>query len=233
MKSRQEDVDRKERRNSKFYDETMWRIEHGYILNRSIFETDSIMMDKERHEFFEKLRESMKEGVKRRFKEGKKVKQRSFFPKDNELVIRCPVNRQLTKVLDTLMAAIDPEEIYSYDPLMNGSGYKYYKGERVIVYQINKYMSQKMKKRIENQICKTKVMNLNRMIFNITNVYKIVIVTGTKWEYHKEGRPEYSIENGYSDTLNILTHQRTGEKRVLDQRREMTKVLIEINKRFL
>lgn len=31
------DKERKERRNSKFYDDTMWRIEHGYILDKFIF----------------------------------------------------------------------------------------------------------------------------------------------------------------------------------------------------
>lgn len=233
MDNKREDIERKERRDSKFYDETMWRIEHGYMLDRFIFKTDPLKMKDEQRKFFEKLRENMREGVKRRFKEGKKVKQRSIFPKDMEIVIRCPVSRQLTKVLDTLMTIIDPEEIYSYDPLINGSGYKYYKGEKVIVYQINRYMNQKTKKRMENQISKTKVMNLNRMIFNISNVYKIIIVTNTKWEYHKEGRPEYPIKNGYVDTLNIFTHQRTGEKSILDRSKQMSKILIEIYKRFL
>ena len=233
MKHNKEDIERKERRDSKFYDEIMWRIEHGYIINRTIFEFNTLKMKDEEQEFFEKLLKNMRENIKKRFKEDKKVKQQSLFPKDIEIVIRCPVRKQLTEVLNTLKTVIDPEEIYSYDPLINGSGYKYYKGEKVIVYQINKYMNQKTKKRIEEQISKTKIMNLNRIKFDISNIYKIIIVNRTKWEYHKEGRPEYLIENGYRDTLNILTHQRIGEKRVLDQSKQMTKILIEINKRFL
>lgn len=227
------DKERKERRNSKFYDDTMWRIEHGYILDKFIFKTDPLKMKDEQREFFEKLRENMKEGVKRRFKEEKKVKQQSLFPKDKEMIIRCPKSRELTKILEVLVTVIDPEEIYSYDPLINGSGYKYYKGEKVIVYQINRYMNQKTKKRMVDQIEKKEIKNVNNILYRIDDVYKIVIVTNTKWEYHKEGRPEYPIKNGYSDMLNIITHRRTGEKRILERSKRMTKILIEIKQRFL
>ena len=221
----------KERQDSKFYKDTMWRIEHGYLLNQMIIKYKTKTEDEER--FSEELKKTIRENVKKRFKVGKKVKRISIYPKDLEIIIKCKTAKQTTNIIEIITTMIDPEEVYMYDPLINGSGYKYYKGEKMIVYQINKYINQKTKKRIENQINKDKIMNLNRMIFNISDVYKIIIITNTKWEYHKEGRPEYIIQNSYKDMLNIFTHQRTSEKSILDRSKRMTEILKEINKRFL
>lgn len=221
----------RERRHEKYYEEIMERIANGYVIERNLFKYQPLR-DEER-QVQEEMEKKWKEGVKKRFKREKQVRRESVYPKDKEMVIKCKTYNQLSKVIQVLTVLIEPEEIYMYDPLMNGSGYKYYKGERVIVYQIDKWMNQKTKKRIVDQIEKKEIKNVNNILYRIDNVYKIVIVTKTKWEYKKESRPIYEIEQGYGDMINVITHGRVDVKKVIDRRERITKCLKELIERYL
>lgn len=221
----------RERRHEKYYEEIMERIVNGYIIERNLFKYQPLR-DEER-QVQEEMGKKWKEGVKKRFKREKQVRRESVYPKDKEMVIKCKTYNQLSKVIQVLTVLIEPEEIYMYDPLMNGSGYKYYKGERVIVYQIDKWMNQKTKKRVVDQIEKKEIKNVNNILYRIDDVYKIVIVTKTKWEYKKESRPIYEIEQGYGDMINVITHGQVDVKKVIDRRERITKCLKELIERYL
>lgn len=49
-------------------------------------------------------------------------------------------------------ALLDADDIYMYNPTGTGSGYKYYHGERIIVYQVGPYLSRNERFQIEKQI---------------------------------------------------------------------------------
>lgn len=221
----------RERRHEKYYEEIMDRIENGYVIERNLFKYQPLKEDEKRVQ--EEMEKKWKEGVKKRFKREKKVRRESVYPKDREMIIKCKTYNQLSKVIQVLTILIEPEEIYMYDPLMNGSGYKYYKGEKVIVYQIDKWMNQKTKKRVVEQIEKKEIKNVNNILYRIDDVYKIVIVTKTKWEYMKESRPIYEIEQGYGDMINVITHGRVDIKKVIDRREKITECLKELIERYL
>lgn len=75
---------------------------------------------------------------------------------------------------------IPPHEIYMYNPIGGQSGYNYYCGQKVIVYQITPEMNELEKFTISKEIKKTTIKNYhidNPILF----VYKIILVT-TSWE---------------------------------------------------
>ena len=205
----------------------------GYLIERGILKHEPEKEDYKRYqEEWLKLRE---QGVLERFKRKKGEPKRSILPVNHQILIRVNRGRVMNQILQTLDVLFDPEDVYQYDPMANGMGYKYYKGERIIVYQIDQWMPMIEKSRMENQIEKKKVMNKNKEDYDISHVYKIVIVKSTKW--HKksmEGWHEYKVElNGWCAMLNIVTHDVLEEKRILDQSKEMNQVLKELDRRFL
>ena len=66
---------------------------------------------------------------------------------------------------------VDSWDIYMFNPIGMRSGYKYYRGEKMIIYQISYCMSNKEVKNITKLIKSTTANG-----HDISNVYKIVIV---------------------------------------------------------
>ena len=223
----------RERRHAKLYDDFIANLQHGYLVQRSVLKHEPEKDDERRYQTeWCKMRE---QGIQDRFRRKRDEPRRSIFPVNQQMIIRVNRERLMSQILQTLNVLFDPEEVYQYDPMCNGMGYKYYRGERIIVYQVDRWMPMIEKSRMENQIEKKRVMNKNKEDYDISDVYKIVIVKGTKW-YKKstEGWHEYKVlQNGYCAMLNIVTHAVLEEKRILDQRKEMNHVLKELDRRFL
>lgn len=223
----------RERRHAKLYDNFMENLQLGYLIERSVLKHEPEKEDEKRYQTeWSKMRE---QGILERFGRKRGELKKSILPVSHQIIIRVNRGRVMYQILQILDVIFDPEEVYQYDPICNGMGYKYYKGERIIVYQIDQWMPMIEKSRIENQIEKKKVMNKNKEDYDISGVYKIVIVKSTKW--HKksmEGWHEYKADlNGWCAMLNIITHDVLEEKKILDQRKEMNQVLKELNRRFL
>lgn len=211
----------------------MENLQLGYLIQRGILKHEPEKEDEKRYQSeWRKLRE---QGILERFKRNKGELRKSILPVNHQIIIRVERGRVMTQILQTMNVLFDPEEVYQYDPMANGMGYKYYKGERIIVYQIDRWMPMIEKSRMENQIEKKKVMNKNKEDYDISGVYKIVIVKSTKW--HKksmEGWHEYKPElNGWCAMLNIVTHDVLEEKKILDRSKEMNQMLKELDRRFL
>lgn len=223
----------RERRHAKMYDNFMENLQLGYLIQRDILKREVEKEDQKRWQTeWCNLR---KEGILKRFNKQKGEPKKSILPLSHHIIIRVDREIVLTQIFQIIKILFDPEEVYQYDPMVNGMGYKYYKGEQIIIYQIDKWMSMIEKSRMENQIEKKKIMNKNKEDYNIENVYKIVTVKNTKWrKKNMEGWNEYKAElNGYCAMLNIVTHNVLEEKKILDQSKEIIEVLKELDKRFL
>ena len=63
----------------------------------------------------------------------------SFYPKEKKILIDLSEQRKSSGIrlaIQVIVELIPPEEIYMYDPIGTNQGYKWYKGQPVIVYQI-------------------------------------------------------------------------------------------------
>ena len=202
-------------------------------LTRSVLKHEPEKEDEKR--FQVGWRDLREKGILERFNRNKGELRKSILPVNHQIIIRVDRGKVMNQILEIIDVLFDPEEVYQYDPICNGMGYKYYKGERIIVYQIDQWMPMIEKSRMENQIEKKKVMNKNKEDYDISGVYKIVIVKSTKW--HKKSMEEWHeykvVRNGWCAMLNIVTHDVLEEKEILDKSKEMDQVLKELYKRFL
>ena len=71
-------------------------------------------------------------------------------------------------------AQLDADDIYMYNPTGTGTGYKYYRGERIIVYQVGPYLSRNERFQIEKQILCDKPNGYS--LEKPNRVYKMVIM---------------------------------------------------------
>lgn len=231
--NKESELEIRERRHAKIYDNFIENLQLGYLIQRGILKNEPEKEDEKR--FQTEWHDLREKGILERFSRKKGELKKSILPLNHQIIIRVNLGRVMNQILQILNVIFDPEEVYQYDPMANGMGYKYYKGERIIVYQIDRWMPMIEKSRMENQIEKKKVMNKNKEDYDISGVYKIVIVKSTKW--HKkdmEGWHEYKVElNGWCAMLNIITHGVLEERKILDMSKEMNQVLKELYKRFL
>ena len=88
----------------------------------------------------------------------------------------------LTNVIFGIINNIDPENIYMFNVLGKESGYKYYLGEKVIIYQITSKSSIDEIKQIKNYLNETEVHGIK---FERRKVRKILITT-VKYQIDKD-----------------------------------------------
>ena len=96
----------------------------------------------------------------------------------------------LTNVIFGIINNIDPENIYMYNILGKGSGYKYYLGEKVIIYQITSKSSIDEIKKIKKHLNETEIHGIK---FEQHKVRKILITT-VKYKVDKDWK-KYSIKS--------------------------------------
>ena len=229
----EDDKEIRERRNSKWYDNFMENNRLGYLIDRSIFKY--IPKKEEYKRFQEELFEIHKQGILDRFKRKRDNLKKNILPLNHQIIISIHRRKLMKQIIQTMNVLFNLEDVYQYDPICNGMGYKYYKGEQIIIYQIDQWMPIIEKSRIEKQIEKKKVMNKNKEIYDITNVYKIVIIKNTKWnKKNMKDWYEYKVvKNGYCAMLNIVTYNILEEGKILDQSKEMNQIMKELDRRFL
>lgn len=111
----------------------------------------------------------------------------SFLPKDNRLIIDISemvnVKRGFVAITQMINYYCDNYSVYQYSPLP-GTGYKYYSGERIIVYFITPEMT---KEQIKEIVKKIKIDEIEG--YKLKNTYK-VIINGSKWRGCEDWRRE-------------------------------------------
>lgn len=111
----------------------------------------------------------------------------SFLPKGNRLIIDISemvnVKRGFVAITQMINYYCDNYGVYQYSPIP-GTGYKYYSGERIIVYFINIDFTEKQ---IKNLISGAKKDEIDS--FKLKNTYK-VIINGSKWRGCEDWRRE-------------------------------------------
>lgn len=222
----------KERRKEKNMKQTTMRVENGELIQRNLVKctTDTPEKEKIRDEWL-KVRE---ENVKKRFKRERKSGGESLFPKDKQILLKVNNYCVLNRVIQVITSMIEPNEIYMFDPTCTGTGYKYYKGENVIVYQVDKYMSRWDKNRLNEQIEKGVVKNVSGMLYDIKEKWKIVIQVKTVWNKKLNDQwKEYSIVQGYMDMINVFVAQKADHTRFLGQTRGFTKFYNRLEEKYL
>lgn len=122
--------------------------------------------------FGKEERKDRTESVKNRFKRATNI-EKGIFPVNPCIIfdisrMKCKTT-SIERIIKMMIMAVDEESIYMYDPDGKGTGYRYYKGEKIIVYQIGPFLTRNERFRMENQI--------RRMEFNgyTKQVFKIVI----------------------------------------------------------
>ena len=111
----------------------------------------------------------------------------SFLPTERRLIIDISemvnVKRGFVGVVQMINYYCDNYGVYQYSPIP-GTGYKYYSGERIIVYFINIDFTEK---KIKNLISGAKKDEING--FNLKTTYK-VIINASKWRGCQDWRRE-------------------------------------------
>lgn len=147
---------------------------------------------------YKEFKEIREENVKNRYdkKRIKKENINNMYPRDMKICIdlsRIKKEKReeyLTQVINGIINDIDPENIYMYNIIGKGSGYKYYLGEKVIIYQITNKNSIEEIKQIKNSLNATEIHGIN---FETHRVRKILITT-IKYKVDKDWK-KYTIKN--------------------------------------
>ena len=161
---------------------------------------DSIIRSIKYKEFKEKREENVK--IRYNKKEIKKENPNNVYPHDMKICIDLSrikkENRDecLNHVIFGIINNIDPENIYMYNVLGKGSGYKYYLGEKVIIYQITNKSSIDEIKKIKNHLNEMEIHGIN---FEQHQVRKILITT-VRYKTDKDWK-KYSIKSESSENI--------------------------------
>lgn len=111
----------------------------------------------------------------------------SFLPSGRRLIIDISQLENIKKGFIAITQMInyycDNYGVYQYSPV-RGTGYKYYSGERIIVYFITPEMTENQIKEIVKNIKKEEIKN-----YNLKNTFK-VIINGSKWRGCEDWRRE-------------------------------------------
>ena len=147
---------------------------------------------------YKEFKEEREQIVKIRYnkKKIKKENSNNVYPHDMKICIDLSrikkENRDigLTNVIFGIINNIDPENIYMFNVLGKESGYKYYLGEKVIIYQITNKSSIDEIKQIKNYLNETEVHGIK---FEKRKVRKILITT-VKYQIDKDWK-KYTIKS--------------------------------------
>lgn len=147
---------------------------------------------------YKEFKEQREENVKKRYdkKRIKKENINNMYPRDMKICIdlsRIKKEKRdigLTNVIFGIINDIDPKNIYMYNVLGKGSGYKYYLGEKVIIYQITNKNSIDEIKQIKNSLNATEIHGIN---FEKHRIRKILITT-VKYQIDKDWK-KYTIKS--------------------------------------
>ena len=120
--------------------------------------------------FCEEERKRRTEWVKERFKKATNI-EKGLFPVNHYIIfdisrMKCKTT-SIERIIKMMIMAVDEESIYMYDPDGKGTGYKYYKGEKIIVYQIGPFLTRNERFRIEGQIRRTEYNGYTKEVFKI------------------------------------------------------------------
>lgn len=115
----------------------------------------------------------------------------SFLPKGNRLIIDISemvnIKRGFVGIVQMINYYCDNYGVYQYSPLP-GTGYKYYSGERIIVYFINIDFTEKQIEKIVDGAKKDETNG-----FNLKTTYK-VIINASKWRGCQDWRREMILD---------------------------------------
>ena len=125
---------------------------------------------------------------------------KSHFPKEKRFKLNLANRMEKNTVyylVDIIMSLLNSDDVYMFNPIGVRSGYKYYSGEKVIVYQVSECMSIKEVKNI-TKLIRSEIANGQ----NIRNVYKIVIVNRL-WNGLKEWKT-YDLGNDTQSLTDVV-----------------------------
>lgn len=172
---------------------------------KSLFVNGRIVPDTVLRSYSNKeMKEEREEKVKMRYnkKEIKKENPSNVYPHDMKICIDLSrikkENREncLNHVIFGIINNIDSENIYMFNVLGKGSGYRYYLGEKVIIYQITSKSSIDEIKKIKNHLNVTEIHGIN---FEQHKVRKILITT-VRYKVDKDWE-KYSIKSESSENI--------------------------------
>lgn len=157
-----------------------------------------------RNSSYKELKEEREQNVKLRYnkKKIKKENSNNIYPHDMKICIDLSqINKEkkdigLTHVIFSLINSIDSEDIYMFNVIGKGSGFKYYLGEKVIVYQITSKSSIDEIKKMKKHLNETEVHGIN---FETSKVRKILITT-VKYKLDKNWK-KYIIKSEKGENI--------------------------------
>ena len=120
--------------------------------------------------FREDERKERTKSVKERFQRATNI-EKGLFPVNRCIIfdisrMKCKTT-SIERIIKMMIMAVDEESIYMYDPDGKGTGYRYYKGEKIIVYQIGPFLTRNERFRIEGQIRRTEYNGYTKEVFKI------------------------------------------------------------------
>ena len=108
--------------------------------------------------------------VKERFKRVTNI-EKGVFPVNPCIIFDISRMRSKTmsieRIIKFMIIFVDEESIYMYNPDGKGTGYRYYKGEKIIVYQIGSFLTRNERCKMEGQIRRTEFNGYKKEVFKI------------------------------------------------------------------
>lgn len=116
------------------------------------------------------MREDRTEAVKKRFERATEM-EKGVFPVIQYIIfdisrMKCKTT-SIERIIKMMIIFVDEESIYMYNPDGRGTGYRYYKGEKIIVYQIGPFLTRNERFRMEGQIRRTEFNGYTKDVFKI------------------------------------------------------------------
>lgn len=178
------------------------------------------------------VKDERKEIIRMRFKKGiereENLPYKEIYPMNKRLQIDLSKREGvgLIGIIKSIIKVINLKNIYMFDPTGDGSGYKYYRGEKVIIYQITKEMTINQIKKIDKQINKFYIngYDLEREI----GVFKIVINTVKyeklkKYKRYDMGKKGENLRVAFINAWNGVINSKRIEELTVDKYLEIKK----------
>ena len=142
--------------------------------------------------FREEQQKDRTEAVKERFKRVTNTES-GVFPVNPCIIfdisrMKCKTT-SIENIIKLMLTFVDEESIYMYDPDGKGTGYRYYKGEKIIVYQIGPFLTRNERFRMESQIKRTEFNGYTKEVFKIV-IAEMPLKILSEWPVFKSSTVE-------------------------------------------
>lgn len=159
------------------YEWLIWAFDNGYLVPHEILETD-IALGERTENLLKKQGQYYSTGIQ--------YTHIVCPPVSNKMVINISgkgSTRMMHVIVKYINYMLGPTNIYMYNPIGKGSGYRYYAGERCVVYQVGKNETRQTMNALRKTIKDKGFSEKIEIVLTQTNIRSFLDFSYTKIEY--------------------------------------------------